>query len=60
MIKKGELPLQNSGANTAGWIGQIKGRIIYSYDLAVLTGGKSEAESFTRKNFQQDLQKPPT
>ena len=43
-----ESPLTNSSASTSDWIGQVKGRVIYAYDLSTLiseTGGKIEFPS---------------
>ena len=54
MTQRHEVPLGNSGASTADWIGQIKGRAIYAYDLAALAGESSEAKGFT---FEQALQR---
>ena len=48
-----ESPLRNSSASTSDWIGQVKGRVIYAYDLSTLiseAGGKLE---LTKEGFEQ-------
>jgi hypothetical protein len=37
-----EYPLRNSNATTSDWIGQVKGRVIYAYDLSTLFSGAIE------------------
>jgi hypothetical protein len=41
-IIKQEYPLRNSSARTSDWIGQVKGRVIYAYDLGNLFSGGIE------------------
>lgn len=39
IIKQQEYPLQTNGASTSDWIGQVKGQVIYAYDLNSLLSG---------------------
>jgi hypothetical protein len=47
MIEQGELPLRNSGAATADWIGRAEDRAIYAYDLGALPSEGTEGADFT-------------
>jgi hypothetical protein len=39
IIHQQEYPLNTNGASTNDWIGQVKGRVIYAYDLNSLISG---------------------
>jgi hypothetical protein len=39
IIQQQEYPLQTNGASTSDWIGQVKGQVIYAYDLNSLLSG---------------------
>ena len=51
-IIKQEYPLRNSSARTSDWIGQVKGRVIYAYDLDTLVSGAIE---FTDRPDNQNM-----
>ena len=57
MTQQHEVPLRNSGASTADWIGQTKGRAIYAYDLAAVAGESSETAGLTKEDFEDALRK---
>lgn len=44
MMEQGSLP-RNSSASTSDWIGQVKGRVIYAYDLSTLISETGESSS---------------
>jgi len=39
VIIQEEYPLRNGSATTSDWIGQVKGGVIYAYDLSTLCAG---------------------
>jgi hypothetical protein len=55
MQEKGSL--QATGARTSDWIGQIKGGILYAYDLGTLVSERKEPIEFTKEDFDQALKK---
>jgi hypothetical protein len=51
IIQQGYI-LQNNGASTSDWIGQVKGRVIYAHDLGTVSSG---AIGFTARPDSQDM-----
>ena len=49
--------LQAKGARTSDWIGQIKGGVLYAYDLSTLTSEGKELIEFTKEDFGKALRK---
>lgn len=44
--------LQANGASTSDWIGQIKDRVIYAYDISSLVSEDAETIQFTKEDFE--------
>lgn len=56
VIKEG-VSLEAKGARTSDWIGQIKGGVLYAYDLSTpISGEKGDAE-FSKEDFEIALKK---
>ena len=49
--------LQANGARTSDWIGQIKGGVLYAYDLSTLASEGKEPIEFTKEDFERVLKK---
>jgi len=49
--------LQPNGACTSDWIGQVKNRTIYAYDISTLVSENAETTPFTKENFEHALKK---
>lgn len=46
-----EYPLGNSSASTSDWIGQIKGGVIYAYDLVLYPGAIGSTDRPDNQNI---------
>ncbi len=55
LIIQQQYPLQNSGASTSDWIGQVKGRVIYAYDLNTLFPENKGEIEFTDRLDNQNM-----
>ncbi len=62
IIQQQEYPLKTNGASTSDWIGQVKGRVIYAYDLnSLLPGAVKFADEPDNQNMvQKTVQKYKT
>ena len=49
--------LQANDASTSGWIGQVKGGVIYAYDLSTLVSERKGNTEFTKEDFEVALKK---
>lgn len=52
-----QVSLQANGAKTSDWIGQVKGGVIYAYDLSTLVSEVKEKSDFTKEDSKNALKK---
>ncbi len=52
-----KVSLQANGARTSDWIGQVKGGVIYAYDLSTLVSEREGITEFTKEDFERALKK---
>jgi len=52
-----KVSLEAKGARTSDWIGQIKGGVLYAYDLGTLVSERKGITEFSKEDFEIALKK---
>ena len=52
-----KVSLEAKGARTSDWIGQIKGGVLYAYDLSTLVSERKGISEFSKEDFEIALKK---
>jgi len=57
IVMQGEVSLQANGTRTSDWIGQVKGGVLYSYDLSISVSERQTGMTQTQRTHLNETKK---